>query len=903
MNEKENKFYKLGIDASLRKLESTREGLSSKEAEKRIEKYGRNLLPGKEPPSLFKVVIHQFKSPLIYILLAAGIFSLVVREFSDAVFILIVIALNATLGTTQEWKAEKSAYELQSLISAKVDILRDGSKSSIDATDVVIGDILLIESGVKVSADIRLIEANNLNIDESFLTGESTSIEKNTEKIDSDRSIGDRSNIVFAGSTVISGRGKGVVIATANDTEVGKIAEVVTQTEKNKPPLLVRIERLSAQIAYVILGVSVLITVISLFRGEPFSEIFLLVVALAVSAIPEGLPVGITVVLSISTKRMSNRHVIIRKLAAVESLGSCTCIASDKTGTLTLNRQTLKIISTGEGNRYNVTGEGYNGIGKILNEDESDINEKQKEKIKKFAEAVILCNEGNLSLNDKNEWKHRGDSIDIAFLAFAHKAGLDPEAVRNHHKVIAEIPFESEKKYSAVFYEKESKINIAAKGAPEVILHMCRYVKTIDGPKKIEDISYIEKEVNELASKGYRVLAAAKRTLEDNINPKELDAKKLEDMIFLGLFGFIDPLRPDAKEAVEKCKKAGIKVIMITGDYPETAGHIAEKLAISSNNGVLTGEYLERLDEKEFDEKVKNTSVFARVSPVMKLKIVESLKKAGNFVAVTGDGVNDAPALKTADIGVAMGSGTDIAKDTASIIITDDNFASIEAGVEEGRFAYDNIRKVTYLLISTGVAEIILFLSALILNIPLALVAIQILWLNLVTNGIQDIALAFEGGEPDAMLKKPRDPSEGVFNKLMIGQSLTSGIFVGIVCLGVWIYLLNSSYPIESARNMVLLLLVLFQNFHVFNCRSERNSFFRVPIKRNYILVFGVIAAQGLHISTLYIPFMQRILGTSPVSLIEWIILASLAATILLIMEIFKLINRKFSTNSQQIFD
>ncbi len=897
INEKENNFYRLSIDASLNRLESTREGLSSKEAEKRIEKYGRNLLPGKEPPSLFKVLLHQFKSPLIYILLAAGIFSLVVREFSEAVFILIVITLNATLGTTQEWKAEKSAFELQSLISAKVDILRNGSKSSIDAADVVIGDILLIESGVKVSADIRLIEANNLNIDESFLTGESTSIVKNTEKIDSDRSVGDRSNTVFAGSTVISGRGKGVVIATANDTEVGKIAEVVTQTEKNKPPLLIRIEKLSAQIAYVILGVSVLITVISLFRGDPFTEIFLLVVALAVSAIPEGLPVGITVVLSISTNRMSKRHVIIRKLAAVESLGSCTCIASDKTGTLTLNKQTLKIISTGEGNRYIATGEGYNGKGKILNEDESDINEKQKEKIQNFAESIILCNEGSLSLNDKNEWKHMGDSIDIAFLAFAHKAGLDPEEVRNNYNVMAEIPFESEKKYSAVFYEKGSKVSIAAKGAPEVILRMCRYKKTLDGPKKIEDISDIEKEVKELASKGYRVLAAANRTLDDKLNPKELDEKKLEEMTFLGLFGFIDPLRPDAKEAVEKCKKAGIKVIMITGDYPETAAHIAEKLGISSNGSALTGEYLERLEDKEFDEKVKSTNVFARVSPMMKLEIVESLKKAGNFVAVTGDGVNDAPALKAANIGIAMGSGTDIAKDTASIIVTDDNFASIEAGVEEGRFAYDNIRKVTYLLISTGVAEIILFLSALIFNIPLALIAIQILWLNLVTNGIQDIALAFEGGEPDAMFKKPRDPSEGVFNKLMIGQSLTSGIFIGLVCFAVWVYLLNRSYPIESARNMVLLLLVLFQNFHVFNCRSERNPFFKIPIKRNYILIFGVIAAQGLHIATLYIPFMQRILGTSPVTWIEWIILAFLAATILLVMEIFKLINRKFSTD------
>jgi P-type Ca2+ transporter type 2C len=896
MVDEKNSFYRLSTTEALDRLESTKEGLSSQDSASRIEKYGKNILPGKEPPSLIKVILHQFKSPLIYILIAAGIFALAVREFNDALFILIVIALNAILGTTQEWKAEKSAFQLQSLISAKAEVLRDGSKINIDASEVVIGDILLIESGVKVAADIRLIETKNLNVDESFLTGESRSIEKNTDNIEDEKSIGDRTNMVFAGSTVISGRGKGVVTATATDTEVGKIAEVVTQTEKNKPPLLRKIEKLSSQIAYVILGVSVLITVISVFRGEPFTEIFLLVVALAVSAIPEGLPVGITVVLSISTSRMSKRNVIVRRLAAVESLGSCTCIASDKTGTLTLNKQTLKIISTGEGNRFMATGEGYNGEGKIINEDKSDISKRQNEKLTKFAEAVILCNEGNLSRSNENGWEHSGDSIDIAFLAFAYKLGLDPKELRKKYKIVSEIPFESEKKYSAVFYDKDSKIHAAAKGAPEVILSMCKYVKTLNGPKELTDTSRIEKEVKILASQGYRVLASASMTLGEKADQKELDKNKLKGMTFLGLFGFIDPLRPDVIEAVDKCKKAGIKVIMITGDYPETAAHVAEKLGINNNgSNVLTGDYLESLNGEAFDAEIKNTNVFARISPVMKLKIVESVKKAGNFVAVTGDGVNDAPALKAADIGVSMGSGTDIAKDTASIIITDDNFASIEAGVEEGRFAYDNIRKVTYLLISTGIAEIILFLSALIFNIPLALIAVQILWLNLVTNGIQDIALAFEGGEPDAMLKKPRDPSEGVFNKLMIGESLTSGIWTGIVCFGVWLFLLNSSYSVENSRNMVLLLMVLFQNFHVFNCRSERNSFFKIPIKRNYILILGVIAAQGLHIASLYIPFMQNILRTSPVSMIEWAILASMAATILLVMEIFKLINRKFS--------
>jgi P-type Ca2+ transporter type 2C len=891
---KKTTYYRIGVGESIEKLRSSPEGLSENEAAERLKEYGPNILPGKEPPSLLRVIAHQLKNPLIYILIAAAALAIILREFSDAVFIFIVIFINSILGTTQEWKAEKGAYKLQTLISAKVEVIREGVVKSIDAEDVVLGDVLLVESGIKVSADIRLIEVNNLKVDESFLTGESTSIEKNVEKIEKDEPIEKRTNMVFAGSTVVSGRARGIVTATATDTEVGKIAEVVTQTDKNKPPLLIRIEKLSRQIAFVILGVSVLITAISLSRGEPFIDVFLLVVALAVSAIPEGLPIGMTVVLSISTNRMSKRHVIVRKLSAVESLGSCTCIASDKTGTLTLNKQTLKIISTGEGKRYTVSGEGYNGTGKVQNNDGSDINEKQKEKIQKFAETVIISNEADLYL-DNNKWVHRGDSIDIAFLSFGYKAGIDPEEIRKKYKVISEIPFESEKRYSAVFYKDDLNIfRAAAKGAPEVILGMCKYIKTTEGPIILEERSKIEGEIKTLASEGYRVLAAATREIKDD--EESYDEAHLEDMVFLGLFGFIDPLRPDAIEAVKKCHKAGVKVVMITGDYPETAANIAGKLGINQNNSdVLTGTYLDELDEVGFDDEVKKTNVFARVSPLMKLEIVESLKRSGNFVAVTGDGVNDAPALKVADIGVAMGSGTDIAKDTASIIVTDDKFSSIEAGVEEGRFAYDNIRKVTFFLISIGIAEIVLFLLALILNIPLALVAVQILWLNLVTSGIQDIALAFEKGEPDAMLRAPRDPSEGVFNRLMIGQSLTSGIFIGLVCFAVWIFLLGRDYPIESARNIILLLLVFFQNFHVFNCRSERNSFFRIPLRNNIVLLFGVLGALGVHLASLYIPLMQNILGTSPVSFTEGIILFCIASTILLVMEIFKLISRKLN--------
>jgi len=887
----------LTIEGSLKEFDSSREGLSQGEAEKKLEKQGKNELPGKKRARLWKVILDQLKDPLIYILIAAGIVSSIVGEIKDSVFILFIILLNTSLGTYQEWRAEKSAESLQGYLKIFTIVIRDGNEKRINAEELVTGDIILLRSGDKVPADLRLLKTKNLSIDESILTGESVAVDKTNRKEKEDKSASECENLAFAGTRVTSGRATGMVVKTGLDTEIGKIAKEVQSEEEVKPPLLIRMDKFSKQIGLIVLGGVVILAVIAISQGFEYLEVFLLAVALAVSAIPAGLPVAVTVALSISSNRMASRNVIIRKLAAVESLGSCTLIASDKTGTLTVNRQTVKKLIIQPDKNLKVSGEGYNDEGEVLQEDEEkQISEKEFEYLKKMAKTAAIDNEAMLK-KQKDDWKYEGNPIDIALLALIYKLGLDPIKIREELEVLGEIPFESENKFSAKFYRKQSSYRTAAKGAPEVIIPIC---KKMNKSGRFVDIDRknIRKKANDLASDGYRVIAVAEGKAKKRKDYDDLSRKDLPPLNLMALVGFIDPIRSEAKDAIDKSKKAGVRVVMITGDNPETAFTIARELDIAGEKEeVITGSDIgEETDDEEkkedFENKARSKKVFARIAPIQKLKLVEAFRRMGNFVAVTGDGVNDAPALKKANIGVAMGSGTDVTKDTASIIITDDSFSSIVAGIEEGRFAYDNIRKVTYLLISTGAAEVILFIAALLAGLPLALVAIQLLWLNLVTNGLQDVALAFEKGEPGAMKRRPRDPSEGIFNGQMLQQVLISGAVIGGITIGVWYYLINNGWEVGEARNLLLLLMVLLQNFHVFNCRSETASAFRIPISRNYLLIGGVIAAQGIHIGSMYIPFMQDLLGISPVSLKEWSILLGIAFIIVVVMEVFKLIKR-----------
>lgn len=895
-------WHSLETPDVFKKLKTSDVGLDSNEVFSRQKEFGLNKLPTKKAPSIFIIFLHQFFSPLIYILIIAGAISLVLKEFTDAIFIFGVIFFNAIIGAWQENKAEKSAVALQSLLKIKARVRRHGVEKNIDAEDLVVGDIVFLESGTKVPADLRLFYSKNLLIDESFLTGESEAVEKNIEKIQKDALINKRVNMAYTGSSVISGRAWGVVVQTGLNTEVGKIADIISSSQKTKPPLIIRMEKFTKNISIIILFLCALLAVVAISKGMIPKEVFFLVVALAVSVIPEGLPIALTVALSVATTRMSKKNVIVRKLTAVEGLGSCTMIASDKTGTLTVNQQTAKLIYLSSGQKIEISGQGYNGVGFLMGVEKLDKNNKKI--IDELIRNSVLTNEAKL-WRAKSKWHYHGDSMDVAFLAMAYKANFLVDDINNSVEHLLDIPYESEKRYSAKIYRDKNsgldEVKIAVKGSVNKVLDFCSSAGTLDDPVII-DKNKIKKEGEKLASMGYRVLAVAYGKFDFSDNPKKVEDKKIKDLNFLSLVCFIDPLRVDSKEAVKKCREAGIKVIMITGDHPATALFIARDLDIAHlESDVVTGERLGMADIEltpEFLELVANKSVFAGVSPLQKLKIVNALVKMGHFVAVTGDGVNDAPALKQANIGVAMGSGTDVAKETSTMIIINDNFSSIVDGVEEGRFAYNNIRKVVYFLLSSGVAEIFIFLLAIIFSLPLPFFAAQLLWINVVTNGIQDISLAFEAGEAGAMKKPPRLPREGIFNRLMTQEMLASGLLMGLVCFFVWLYLLNIlGWSEVSARNFILMLMVLFQNIHVLNCRSETNSVFRIPIRKNIILFFGIIMAQGLHIFATYNPFLQRALQTEPISLREWFYLFLIASSVLWTMEIFKLIKRKNKKN------
>ncbi len=874
----EDRWHSLAWDSIYSLLKTTGKGLNNEEASARLKQFGPNKLPDSAKTTLLRIIVHQVINPLIFILVLAAVASILIGEGGDAVFILLVILINTGLGTYQEYNAEKSAQALQQMMKIQAKVHRNGQIKNLASEELVPGDLVFLESGMKVPADIRLQEAISLEIDESFLTGESLPSKKKTVDLEKEIAVPERINIAFAGATVLTGRGRGIVVETGISTQVGKIAQNVAEGTSAKPPLILRMEKFIKQITIFIVVLSLIIAFLLNWQGMDMASIFFFVVALAVSAIPEGLPVALTVALSIATRKMAKRNVIVRRLNSVEALGSCTIIASDKTGTLTVNQQTAKKILLADGSSYSVLGEGYNGEGKIAAENSEP---EDTEGLESLIRVGILANEGGLR-KEKSDWIQHGDAMDVALLGLGLKHGRNPEELKESYSNNGIIPYESERKFSGAFYSVGSEIRFGAKGALETILGFCK--------EDQEGFDQKLKEAEELASKGYRVLAFAEGK---DLDFKKKDTYSEEDipkLHFLGMVCFIDPLRSEAKESVNKCKQAGIKVLMITGDHPATALNIARELGISEDESqVVTGQMLSDADSPETEEYQKlviNSSVFARVSPIQKLEIVEVLIKMGEFVAVTGDGVNDAPALKRANIGVAMGSGTDVAKEVGSMIVTDDNFSSIVAGVEEGRFAYDNVRKVIFLLISTGGAEVLLFLLAILFRVPLPLLAVQLLWLNLVTNGIQDVALAFEGGELGARKKKPR--------KTTVNQTIVGSFTIGIIVFGFWYWLLEIYKTDEyHARDLVLLLMVFMQNFHAFNSRSETTSIFKIPLNRNWILVFGVLAAQGIHILSMQLPFMQRALKIEPITLQEWFYVIILAIPIIVVMELFKLIYRR----------
>lgn len=882
-------YHQLPVDEIINRLDANRDGLTIAEISKRRALYGANIIPQPKAKSLFEIFLRQFLNPLIYVLIAAAIISLVTGDVKDAVFIAVIIIFNSVLGTYQEWRAENSARALRDMVKVICRVKRDGRVYEIPSEELVAGDIVLLESGYKVPADMRLIHADNLSVEEALLTGESVAVNKNTEPLTGDDTlpVGDRVNMVFAATTVQKGRGTGIVVATAKDTQIGLIADSLRTTESEKPPLVRRMERFSKRISIIVLAICIILGVVGYLEGRPAAEVFFLMVAIGVSAIPEGLPIGLTVALSIGTRRMARKNVIVRKLPAVEGLGSCTLIASDKTGTLTLDQQSARKIYIHGNGFYNVTGQGYNGEGKI--EDESGNTPELEERLRRFIMACTMANEASLYKTNEG-WEHSGDAVDVAFLALAYKAGKTPAFFHDKAEIVKMVPYESENQFSAVFFKADNNLHFAMKGAPEIVANKLSTADKI----LINDIS------EQMAANGFRVLAIAGHSVET------ADVNNLPELELLGLTGMIDPLRPEAIDAVKECREAGIEVVMITGDHPATALAISKELGIAvSREEIVTGVELsemEHLPQPEFEHNLRHAKVFARVSPIQKQRIVEAMKSIGHFVAVTGDGANDAPALKSAHIGVAMGAGTDLAKEASSIIVTDNNFASIAAGVEEGRFAFDNLRKIIYLLISTGLAEVLAIGLAIILGMPLPFLAVQLLWLNLVTNGIQDIALAFEKGDMDTMKKPPRKPEERIFDKLMNSQVIVSGVVIAGIVFALWWHLIyNLRYDEAHARTVVMMLMVLLQNFHVLNCRSETKSVFQIPLKNNYVLIGGMILAQLVHISASYLPGLSTTLQLDPITLSEWVKLLPTAAIVLVVMEIFKWIRRKNKSKANAV--
>ena len=878
-------WYSLDKDEVLKKLNVDKKGLTNKQVKENQTKYGLNVLPRKKRDTVFKIILREILNPIVMLLIVTVVFSFIIGEIIDACAIIFIILIDLVLGTFQEWKAEKTAESLQELIKDKVRVIRNNQEIEVDSEELTVGDIVLLESGDRISADARLIDVHNLQVDESVLTGESLSVTKITDKIPDNPILTDRKNMVYAGTTVTTGRATAVITAIGINTEIGQIASNVVSKKDEASPLTIRMNKFSKQISILIIIIAIIIAIILFAKDVPGTEIFLSVIALSVSAMPEGLPLALTMALTIASNKMAKKSVVVKKLNSVESLGSCTVIASDKTGTLTINKQTAKKIIIPSGTEFNISGTGYNVEGKITG------NEKEMNKALEIAMLGAINNEVTLT-QDKGKWEYLGDSIDIAFLALGKKTKVPYEDI----KIIDQIPYESQNKYSAVFYKHDNAIYCTVKGSLEKVLEFSKYMDINDKNSKL-DVAKLKEQNELLASDGYRVIAVAAGPVKNFTKKDIYDSKDLQGLTFKGLVGFIDPIRDTAADSIKKCLHAGIKVIMITGDHPLTALKIAKDLElVTDSKEISTGEditkYLEK-GEKEFDEYIKDKKVFARVTPMDKLAIIESLKRQGEFVAVTGDGVNDAPAIKSANIGIAMGSGTDVAKETANMIVLDDDFTSIVEGVEEGRTAYSNIRKVSFMLLSCGMAEVLFFVLSIIFNLQMPLVAIQLLWLNIVTDGLQDFALSFEKTEPGIMSEKPRSTKETIFNKELLTEVLVAGLTMGLIVFGIWYYLVDiKNMEIHLARGYIMVLMVFLQNMHVLNCRSEKQSIFKMPFNNPLILV-TIIGAIILQFIVMEVPFLSEFLNTTTVPIVDMLKLFVFSLIIIFVMEIYKAIKNK----------
>ena len=881
------KWYQLDEKEVFNKLQTSEDGLSEDRAKKLLETHGSNKLPEGKGISRLKILLHQFTSPLIYILMVAAVVTAFLGEYIDTGVIVAVLILNAVIGYFQEYKAETSVRALKSMVVPRARVVREGKEKEIPSEDLVPGDIVLLASGGKVPADLRLFKTTEFKIEEAALTGESVPVEKRPRPIQEENlTPGDQTNMAFMGTIVVNGRGKGIVVETGAKTVLGQIAREVEELSVTTTPLQQKIVKFAQFIGLLVLGSAAAISILGLFLGMTIAEIFKIAVAASVAAIPEGLPVVVTITMAIGISRMARRHAIVRNLPAVETLGGTTVICSDKTGTLTKNEMTVKVIYDTK-DTYEVTGSGYEPTGEILHEWEP-CDAATLEGICGVVRIGMLCNESNL-YEENGQFKVDGDPTEGALIVSAMKAGLISEEEKNRYPQLSILPFESDRGFMATLHHSNGKKVIFVKGAPEKIVEMCSQTlrgDQLDRKKTLETAEHLAKD-------GMRVLAMAYKDVPNDLS--ELTHQHLEEnLIFAGMQGMIDPPRPEAIDAVKGCHDAGIRVAMITGDHAVTANAIGKMMGITrTESQVLTGKELETMSNEDLYAHVKEVSIFARVSPQHKLKIAQQLMKHGEVVAVTGDGVNDAPALKAAHIGVAMGkTGTDVAREAADMVITDDNFASIFHAVGEGRVVFDNIRKVTLFLIPTGFAAIVSILIAMALDIPIPYVAAQLLWINLVTNGLQDVALAFEPGEKDVIKKPPRNPREGIMSRLMYERSVLVGLIISAGVIYNFIQALDDGVSLERARTIAVTTMVLFQFFQAWNSRSELQSIFRISPLSNPFLFYSMVAAFLAQLAVVYVPALQWVFRTEALALSDWVQIVMVSLTVVVAVEVDKAIRR-----------
>ncbi len=892
-----NEWHQLTADEILAHLDSDLDrGLTSEEAQARLAEHGPNTITPQKSEGPLRRTLAQFNQPLIIILIIAGAVTAFLQEWVDAGLIFGVVVINAIIGYLQESKAVKAIEALARTMTSEATVVRDGRRTRMPASQLVPGDVIVLQAGDKIPADMRLTYTRDLRIDESTLTGESVPVEKWTNPQDEETALADRVNMAYASTLVAAGQGTGVVVMTGDDTEVGRISDLIAGAQDLKTPLTRKIAHLSKLLLFVILGLAVITAVVGIVRGQPAVEMFLAAVALAVGAIPEGLPAAVTITLAIGVSRMARRRAIIRKLPAVETLGSTTVICSDKTGTLTENQMTVQRVAT-RNQSYEVTGGGYSPEGEIVG-DEPDAA------LVATLRAGVLCNDSSLYQEDE-QWRISGDPTEGALIVSAIKGGINREEMDHLYPRLDTVPFESEHQYMATLHlcredGKEDRVAYV-KGAVEKVSSRCSYELDGSGNRVPVDSARIERAAWDMASEGLRVLAFAQKDMPEDA--EEITHEHVDDgLLFLGLQGMIDPPRQEALQAVEVCHRAGIRVKMITGDHAMTAVAIAEQLnlrgpgcALEEEVHAITGTELENIDDADLPRTAEDTYVFARVTPEQKIRLVDALQSQGHVVAMTGDGVNDAPALRQADIGVAMGiTGTEVAKEAADMILTDDNFASIKAAVEEGRGVFDNLTKFIAWTLPTNLGEGLVILTAVFAGAALPILPVQILWVNMTTAVLLGLMLAFEPKETGIMERRPRDPKAPILSGALIGRILIVGVLLLVGAFGLYEYFERAGYSLDVARTVAVNVFVFGEMFYLFNCRSLTLPSWRMSLRTNPFFFGGVTVMTALQMLYTYLPGMNRLFGSAPLDLSAWAWVVGVAVVIHVIVEIEKAIRRRW---------